>query len=61
MDEVAGVAGDDRGLVAGGGGDHDRVHDIGGAGGGTRYPGGPAGALVGGQTVLHIRAVAWVR
>src|SRR5262245_52603653 len=49
--EVAGVAGDDGGLVTDRGGDHDRVGDIGGARGGAGYPGGPADALVVGDDV----------
>src|SRR5689334_7856550 len=44
--EVAGVTCHDRGLIADGRGDHHGVDDIGGARGGTRYPGGPASALV---------------
>lgn len=53
--EVAGVAGDGRGLVADGGRDDDGVDDIGGTGGGTGYPGGPAGALVVGAMSQALR------
>ena len=51
MGEIAGVAGDDRSLVADGGRDDDGVDDISGARGGAGYPGGPAGALVVGNDV----------
>jgi hypothetical protein len=44
--EVAGVNGDDWGLVTDGGGDQDRVDGIDRARGGAGYPGAPAEALV---------------
>ena len=49
--QVAGVAGDDAGLMAHGSGDDERVHDIGAARGGARYPGGRAEVLVVGEDV----------
>src|ERR1039457_5199081 len=50
--EVAGVAGDDGGLVADGGGDDDGIHDVSGAGGRAGDAGGAAGRLVvGGEDV----------
>jgi hypothetical protein len=49
--DVGRVAGDDWGLMAHGSGDDERVHDIGGARGGARYPGGRAEVLVVGEDV----------
>jgi hypothetical protein len=46
MGQVAGVAGDDGCLMADRGGDHDRVHDIGGARGCAGHASGPADAFV---------------
>jgi hypothetical protein len=51
--QVAGVAGDDGGLVADGGHDDDRVDDVGGPGGGAGQAGGAAGALVSGEDVAR--------
>src|SRR5450755_1509417 len=52
--QVAGVAGDDGGLVADGGGDDDGVHDVGGAGGRAGDTGGAAGGLVVGENVAAL-------
>ena len=49
--QVAGVAGDDGGLVADGGGVDDGVDDVGGAGGGAGESGGAADAGVVGEDV----------
>ena len=51
---VAGVAGDDRGLVANGGHDDDRVDDVGGPGGGAGEASGTAGGLVVGEDVAGL-------
>src|SRR5258706_12516225 len=52
--QVAGVAGDDGGLVADGGGDDDRVDDVGGPGGGAGNAGSAAGAVVVGDNVAAL-------
>jgi hypothetical protein len=52
--QVAGVAGDDRGLVADGSHDDDRVDDVGGPGGGASDASGAAGALVVGEDVAGL-------
>jgi hypothetical protein len=52
--QVAGVAGDDGGLVADGGHDDDRVDDVGGPGGGAGDASGTAGGLVVGEDVAGL-------
>jgi DNA-binding beta-propeller fold protein YncE len=55
--EVAGAAGDDRGLVADGGRDHDRVDDVGGARGGAGYT---IGVGDGPSAIAAAKGAVWV-